>query len=173
MSHVRGMGSKTVDTLCWTSLLSSGMTRTTHYLIWFAFSHLVKKQGFGTTWRSFWRKLCESLTILSVGVWPAQTMHGQPEARAGELLAGGFWGVVYIQRGDLEFMSKHFGLTSATSSSPCALCRCTNRGVAGEIKWTDVNWPPSWAEHCISDEVWERGRCEKVCGEVWRKKGTN
>ena len=144
--------------MCWTSLLSVGMTRMTHYLIWFAFGHLVKKEGFAQTWRTFWRKLCLSLQALSAGVWPTHTMEGEPEGRSGEELAGGFWGVIYVQRGDLEFMTKHFALNNVMSVQPCALCRASNRGVPGEIQWTDVNWPPTWADHCLSDEV---------CGKTW------
>ena len=143
ITNVRGVSSKTVDTLCWTSLLSTGATRMTHYLIWFAFGHLVKSAGFAQTWRTFWRKLCESLRALSAGIWPTHTMEGEAEVRSGQQIAGGFWGVVYVQRGDLEFMTKHFALANVASARPCALCRVTNTGVPGELQWTDVNWPPT------------------------------
>ena len=153
VANVRGVSSKTADTWSWTSLLAKGHTRLTHFFIWFAFGHLTKNNGFGSTWKSFWRKLSESLRCLRTGKWPERTMNGGHEARAGQDLAGGFWGVVYVVRGDLEWMSKHFGFPSSTSSSPCALCRAGNRGIVGEIPWTDVNFPPRWAEHCWTDEA--------------------
>ena len=57
ISAVRGPASKTVEALSWTSLLSNGATKFKVYLIWFVFSHLTKRNGFGTTWASFWRKI--------------------------------------------------------------------------------------------------------------------
>ena len=153
VANVRGVSSKCADTWSWTSLLSTGHTKLTHYFIWFTFSHLAKKSGFATTWKSFWWKLSESLRCLRTGKWPDRTMQGLPEARAGQDLAGGFWGVLYVVRGDLEWMSKHFGMPTSTSAQPCALCGAGNTGAAGEVPWTDVNYPPRWAELCWTDEV--------------------
>ena len=47
--NVRGSVSKTIDVLSWSSLLSSGPTSFTSYLVYFAFTHTVKKTGLATT----------------------------------------------------------------------------------------------------------------------------
>ena len=141
VSNIRGVASKTADTLSWSSLLTTGLTRMTHYFIWFTFGHLVKDSGLGQTWRTFWRKLTESFRALASGRWPEHSMDGTPNERAGEYLAGGFWGLIYVNRGDLDWMHKHFGLASVAAIRPCALCRCTNTG-DDHIPWTDVNNPP-------------------------------
>ena len=81
-------------------------------------------------------------------------MAGAADPRGGTELAGGFWAVVYINRGDLEWLTKHFGLPKVTALRPCGLCRCSNAADAA-VPWTDVNYPPVWADHLVSDEVWD------------------
>ena len=158
VANVRGKASKTAETLSWTSLLASTATRLSTFLIWFAFSHLTKKDGFGTTWGSFWTKMCRSLTALYEGVWPATDMNDVVDPRGGRPLAGGWWAIIYVCRGDLEWMASHFALARTTSRSPCALCRCTNLGIVGEeYPWTDCNNPPRWDETRYTDEAaWEK-----------------
>ena len=154
VANVRGKASKTAETLSWTSLLASGATRLTTYLIWFTFSHLTKKEGFGATWGTFWRRMCRSLWALWTGVWPEINMQDQVDARGGTPLAGGWWAVVYVCRGDLEWMASHFSLARTSSRSPCCLCRCTNIGTADEaFPWTDCNENPLWEETTYTDEA--------------------
>ena len=139
-ANVRGSASKTIDVLSWSSLLSSGPTRFTTYLIYFAFTHTVKKTGLAMTWTAFWKKLTLSFRILWSGVWPATTMTGAPEPRAGTPLAGGFYGLLYNNKGDLDWMAGHFKLAHGSSRQPCSLCKCTNLGAGrDEFPWTDVN----------------------------------
>ena len=152
VANVRGTSSKTIDCLSWSSVLGTGPTRYNTFLIWFAFNHLVKKAGFGATWAVFWRKLSASLRAIWLGVWPAHNMEGEVEERAGQELAGGYWGVVYVNRGDLEWMASHFNFAHATSRHPCSLCQCTNLGGGADVHpWTDCNDPPSWLPTCLTD----------------------
>ena len=53
ISNTRGAGSKTIDTLSWTSLLSSAATRFSSYLIYFCFTHIAKRTGLASTWTAF------------------------------------------------------------------------------------------------------------------------
>ena len=157
ITNIRGASSKTIDCLSWSSLLSTGPTRFTCYLIWFCFSHLSKKTGFGSTWKVFWRQLGASLRALWTGLWPAQTMEGHPEPRAGTPLAGGYCAIIYVNKGDLDWMSAHFGLPHSSSLQPCALCECSNRGRGLDVMpWTDVNNPPSWERSRRSDEAHQK-----------------
>ena len=162
VSNVRGKGSKTVDTLSWTSLLSSASSKFSVFLIWFIQSHMVKTLGMMTTWRSFWWRLAKSLRALFDGTWPHIGMNGAPDPRGGQPLAGGFRGILYAVRGDLEWMSKHYELNHPASNLPCSLCACSNYGEDRDLyPWTDVNDPPSWLPTCLTDEVgvwgWGKG----------------
>ena len=152
VANIRGKSNKTVDVLSWTSLLGGGGTRASWFLIWMCFAHLAKKTGLATTWRSFWRQLCRSLRALWAGVFPDVQVDGSPEPRAGRPLAGGYFAVLYCNKGDLEWMASHFGLARTTARQPCALCRCGNTG-HDVHPWTDVNNPPSWEAVCYSDEA--------------------
>ena len=152
LQNVRGANSKVVDVLSWMSLLGKGSTKFTSFLIWLCHSNLAKKSGVMTTWRSLWAKLTKSLRALFSGRWPDTDMDGRDEPKKGTMLAGGYRAVLFVLKGDLEWMSGHFGLANPSSSRPCCMCRCTNYGTEGEMyPWTDVNWHPSWEESCISD----------------------
>ena len=91
VASARGKGVKTVDCLNWGSLLASGPTKLTSYLIWFCFNHTAKKSGFQATWPGFWTQLCWNLKALWQGKWPATTSSGDPHPLAGQPLAGGFF----------------------------------------------------------------------------------
>ena len=154
VAHTRGKGAKTADTLSWSSLLSSAATRFSSYLIFFVYHHITKNQGLATTWGSLWHKLAQSFQIIFNGVWPATTLDGSPEPRSGQQLAGGFWGVLYVNKGDLDWMAGHFKLPHASSNYPCALCQCSNLGHGQDIHpWTDTNNQPSWEETCWTDQA--------------------
>ena len=156
IANIRGKAAKTVDCLSWSSLLSTGPTRYTSYLIWFCFTHMVKQAGLATTWGHFWSKLCQSLQILWSGIWPEKDFHGRDHPKANQPLAGGFCAIVYINKGDLEWMSKHFHLAHPSSGRPCSLCRATNHGPDDPVPWTDANNNPSWLPTCLTDQVFSR-----------------
>ena len=128
--------------ISWTSLLARGQTRMTTYLVWFSFAHLARKEGFEATWPSFWKKLCLSLQALWAGTWPD----------SGEPLAGGYYAIVYINRGDLDWMAGHFHLRHPSSNFPCSLCGCS-KNEEEQQPWTDCNTVPSWLASCWTDEA--------------------
>ena len=147
--NIRGKASKEINCLSWTSLLSQGQTRLTTFLIWFCFKHLEKKVGIGATWPTFWRALCRSLVALWRGTWP------QDHPKAGQPLAGGYYALVYVNRGDLDFMASHFSLSHPSSKLPCSLCSCTCDEKDQAMPWTDCNSNPSWLPTCKTDEARE------------------
>ena len=150
----RGKGAKTMDTLSWTSLLSSAPSKLSVLLIWMCYSHLAKSQGYAPTWPCFWKRLTKSFVALFEGVWPQVGMNGAPDPKGGQPLAGGFCAILYVVRGDLEWMSKHFGLNHPSSRHPCSLCGCSNIGEEDEpYPWTDINDPPSWLPTCRTDQA--------------------
>ena len=160
VASVRGKGVRTVDALSWSSLLGTGPTKVTTFLIWFAYNHLAKKQGMLATWPGFWKQLCKSLRALWEGKWPQTDENGNPHPRAGQFLAGGFFAVVYCKKGDLPWLASQLGLSHASSTQPCMMCRCTNLGTEEEtMPWTDCNQPPSWLPGCWTDEVRRSNFC--------------
>ena len=96
--------------------------------------------------QAFGKKRCISLRALWHGVWP------DDHPLAGQLLAGGWFAVVYINRGDLDWIVGHFKLSHASSRSPCALCKCTNMGPEDPVPWTDSNDSPAWEPTIWKDE---------------------
>ena len=154
ISNTRGKSSKSVEAISWTSLLSSGPSRFTMFLVWFCMAHLTKRTGVVQTWKGFWRRMRRSLRALWEGVWPTEDVEGRPEPRAGQPLAGGYFAITYCNRGDLEWMTKQFFLNNPSSSTPCSLCNCTNHGGERDlVPWTDSNDPPSWLPGCVTDQV--------------------
>ena len=154
MANIRGKGSRSIDCLSWTSLLSSSSTKLSVYLIWYCYAHLSKKQGFAPTWKTFWKRLCRSLQALWTGLWPHEDMEGKVDPRGGQPLAGGYCAVIYVNRGDLDWMAGHFGLQHTSSKQPCSLCACTNLGSGQDLwPWTDCNDPPAWLPTCWNDQA--------------------
>ena len=154
VSNIRGKGAKTVDVISWTSLLSSAPSKVSIFLIWFCFHHLSRTAGMFQTWKMFWKQLSKSLWSLWSGVWPDEDMAGNPNPLAGRPLAGGYWAVIYLVKGDLDFMANHFQINNTGSKYPCGLCGCTNLGDGlDRVPWTDCNFPPSWMETCWTDEA--------------------
>ena len=152
ITNIRGKASKSMDTLSWSSLLSTAPTKYSVFLIWVCFAHMAKTRGFSTTWTMFWKRLSKSLLALWQGTWPHEDMEGNIDPRGGQPLAGGFFAIPYVCRGDLDWMAHHYGLNHTGSATPCSLCRCTNHG-EDEIPWTDCNSPPRWLRTCLDDEV--------------------
>ena len=152
ITNIRGKASKSMDTLSWSSLLSSAPTKYSVFLIWVCFAHMAKTRGFSTTWTMFWKRLSKSLLALWQGTWPHEDMEGNIDPRGGQPLAGGFFAIPYVCRGGLDWMAHHYGLNHTGSATPCSLCRCTNHG-EDEIPWTDCNSPPRWLRTCLDDEV--------------------
>ena len=154
VSNIRGKSSKSIDAISWTSLLATGPSKFTVFLVWFCVAHMAKRSGFAQTWPAFWARMCRSLRALWAGKWPSETVEGQPEPRAGLPLAGGYCAVLYSNRGDLEWMTKAFHLRNVTSSRPCSLCKCTNFGGGRDrMPWTDCNEPASWLDSCVDDQA--------------------
>lgn len=117
VSQVGRAGSKSIEVVTWSSLLNRGASKTSYFVMYFVFSHLAKKAGFGQTWSTVWRLLSWSLRALWTGLWPTRDCYGnewpensQNALRAGLPLAGGYFAVVSVVQGDLEWMASHHRL---------------------------------------------------------------
>ena len=72
-------------------------------------------------------------------------MDGAPDPRGGQYLAGGFCGILFVVRGDLEWMNKHFALNHRIIIHPldilalCAVVRILGRrrnSIHGQMSMT-------------------------------------
>ena len=102
--------SKSVDALSWSSCLASGSTLTSCFLIYIMYWSLVL-QGENNMWDKFNRKLAWSFYWLFIGEWPHRdefdraydphSVEGRRAARNQDL-AGGYYGCLWVLKGDLE-----------------------------------------------------------------------
>lgn len=159
---VAGVGrawSRSVDVYSWSSLLGKASTAFTQFLIMFFFRGLCIDLPNYDLFRSFSAKLRWSLYWLFVGVWPRRDENGQPyvagttaAVKAGQPLAGGFYGIVWALRADLDHHSKAYGLRHASSRQPCFLCKANS----SDIPWTDTRPTALWRGTIWEDMTWKR-----------------
>lgn len=149
--------SKQLTIFSWASMLGSGLTKDTLYHIWSVFD----KSAIPATWDSFFQELSWSFNILWEGVWPSSDAKGNeyspgsPEAlKSGQLLAGGYCGVLWSITGDLDYMSgvlqlPHYSL----KAGPCAICKCT--GGEGADSWKDCRPEAPWTTLFWKKSDWQ------------------
>ena len=157
---VAGVGrawSKSIDIYNWSSLLSSGATKSHTFLIFGQYSklnvHLERHDAF--------RVLCErlrwSFDCLQRGLWPTHDWAGRriDDARAGTPLAEGWCAALWLVKGDLEWMVSKFDFESYNSRKPCALCDCNT----GDRPWTDGRTTAAWRQTTwVSNAAWWAAR---------------
>ena len=148
---------QSVDAFSWRSILSTGTTLMTNFLIFFIWKFLKCTGGEKDTYEKFWVVLCWSLRALWLGQWPATDWSGEPyppgsrEARrAGQPLAGGYFCTLWCIRADLDFLSSTLGLSSASSRQPCACCRANST----DLPWTDHRPESAWRATIWRNPQW-------------------
>lgn len=101
-----------------------------------------------------------SYKALQNGKWPAEDHRGRKYAAdsaegmlAGQDLADGYCGVLYIEKSDLDFLAKRLGLRHYSAHAPCDLCPCTKAGEAA--LWPSNFGPDSqWINALYTPEEW-------------------
>ena len=107
----RRSGSKSLEVLSWSSLLSRGPTKANSFLIFLVVKSVLKDVGFGKSWPIVYKILSWSLTALAQGKWPEVDWNGaqftdnnSPEyINKGQPLANGFSAVLFVLKADLIF----------------------------------------------------------------------
>ena len=108
---------------------------------------------------AFSKKLAWSFYWLFIGKWPSRDEENRlydKDSSAGKLggttLAGGFYGVLWIIKGDLEHVAKAYKFPWASAASPCACCQANSSdkpwtdGRLQTAEWTKSIWTnASWA----------------------------
>lgn len=77
------------------------------------------------------------------------------------MLAGGYFGVLWSIKGDLEFLANVIDIPRwSLKSGPCCLCRCTG---SGDHSWADFTPTANWTKTVWTPSSWQawanRSRC--------------
>ena len=159
---IAGLGkswSKSVDAWSWASVLGRGSTACTNWMIYILYWKLIVDAANMNAFHIFSRQLKWSLYWLFIGKHPNRDEHDvhytpeSPEGRlAGTSLAGGYYGVLWLIRGDLDHMAKAFGFPYATAASPCGCCQANST----DKPWTDGRLETAaWATSIWTHDSWK------------------
>ena len=150
-----------MDCFSWCSVVGRGSTLDFNFYIYSYFSKLRADGANRSTMKTVWQLICWSLDWLWRGQWPDRDCQGRMFARSSaegqralSPLAGGYFGTLWVLRGDLEYYGKVLGLNWYSSLKPCCLCDCNCTPGSGrawsefrpghaewfERSWTDADW---------------------------------
>lgn len=114
-----------------------------------------------TTQTAAWRRTCWSLFWLAKGKWPTHddmgveytaATHPADFARANTDLAEGWFAVLWILRGDLEYYHDTLCLNAHNALKPCFLCDA-NTDDRGR-PWSDFSVRAAWLPTIWSNAAW-------------------
>ena len=101
-----------------------------------------------------------SYKALQDGHWPAEDHRGRrydaasAEGQlAGQALAGGFCGVLYLIKSDLDFLAKSLGLRHYGANEPCDICRCNKAGPP-DLWPTNFRDDSGWVNALFTTDEW-------------------
>ena len=124
-------GAKSLDVYSWQGVMAIGGSKTVKHLICSVFEQSKPKDPRPNTMDQVWRVIVWSLKALHNGKWPSHDHNGvrykagSADAQmAGKPLAEGFFGVLWLLKGDLDYFAKVLGLRNYGSNTPCDLCPC-------------------------------------------------
>eukprot|EP00959_Pyramimonas_sp_CCMP1952_P468970 9494149-Pyramimonas_sp.AAC.1 len=106
---IKGVGkcwSESMNIYSWCSMLAGqGTTIEYNFYIRSIFCHLVSSKLACRTMNTFWKIMRWSLTALFTGRWPTTDWDNKPinNSKAGTWLAGGYKGMLFCIKGDLEY----------------------------------------------------------------------
>ena len=157
---VTGLGKswgKSCDCWSWCSLLGTGSTLEFNYLI-----YLRPKLGLSqSSIEELWHLLAWSFKSLAQGRWPEEDHKGNRfprgssgASRAGKLLAGGFSGVLWSVKGDLDYYATSLGLPNPNATSPCVLCKANSTNTP----WTDAKPGAKWLKTVWGNDEWYKSK---------------
>ena len=121
--------------------MGRGATLDFNFLIWLCYKHCLCKAPPHHTMDTFLKELRWSLYWLWLGRWPTTDSDGKrlPKPKK-ELLADGYYALLWMLKGDLDYMHdvvkvEHFG-----SRSPCFCCRANTSTIPWAAHQRDASW---------------------------------
>ena len=167
---VAGVGkawARMMDTFSWCSLLASGATLDFTMLIYSVFVNLLARHSMDHVCRI----MCWSFEALAAGQWPERDAWGRSytehfpgslnAARAGTQLAGGYCGVVWVIRGDLDYFANSLRLRHHHSLRPCSWCPC-NSFPGDPMAWDEFRVEfAHWMQQLWDDIEWREAHPDR------------
>lgn len=97
-----------------------------------------------------------SFAALFEGKWPTRDDQGSNIRGGGDFLNRGYRGILYLLKGDLDYLSKTLGLPNCGSTNPCTWCpaNLTN------IPWWDLRPGCEWGKQLYTAGIELAGVCE-------------
>ena len=137
--------SKAVDCLSFGGLLSARECAfNMHLIIWLVFNNILcTADDAAKTMQVLWQHLTWSLYWLYIGRHPDRDAFGNmytvgPEFdKANTPLAGGFFGILWAGRMDIDYNQSRFKMARPSEGYPCSCCPAG----AGAMPWTDCRLP--------------------------------
>ena len=114
---------------------------------------LTKKTRMGRdTMADIWPVVLWSFWFLYLGIFPTCQPNGEPwedhhvseKALAGEPLAGGFFGVLWLLKQDLDHLAKAYNLPHYAATIMCALCPAVAEGDDPQMFYSNFNPDAPW-----------------------------
>ena len=148
---------KSLEVTSANSLLGKGSTLDLKLLMGCYWSQCASKPPGPDTEDAMWKVYHWDIVTLWSGNHPLADHTGAPwpedtaEARlAGTPLAGGFFGVPWVFKADLDYFAKTLHLEHYGSHTPCALCRADR----DQRPWTDFRPDSAWKDTLWDDTAW-------------------
>ena len=171
---VTGLGKswgKLCDIWSWTSLVTTGQTELTYFVIFTVFTGIQASSLAGKTLTQFWKKLKWSLEALWHGKWPEVDENGlamPPGSKSGDL-AGGHYACLWALIGDLDYMWKGVGLPNCNNlSKPCGWCPANN----STMPWYDFRPNAAWVQNVFTEAQW-RAQGMDACNPLFQLPGVS
>ncbi|CAE7776529.1 unnamed protein product, partial [Symbiodinium necroappetens] len=159
---IAGIGkqwSKKLLNVSWSSLLGESSTKSTQYWCFGLIEKTGIKEGPKATMQQLWKIFAWSLTALWLGYWPTRDHEGRrfpagsiQAERAGQALAGGFYGVLWSLIGDLDYFTQILQLPNYNNATmPCPLCRAS---LSGNLTWSNFSSTAPWRATMWRPHTW-------------------
>lgn len=153
-------GTRSFDAYSIQSLFATGRTMSVKLLVFGMWPVIATAD----TWAEIWRIVTWSFHWLYVGVWPRVDWNADPwtdshpseKALAGKPLAGGYFGVLYALKGDLDYFAKSLKLRHYNSQMMCELCPASRDESDRTMLFNNFDRDARWKQLLYSAESWRQ-----------------
>ena len=120
------VGKMSLDALSWSGFLQKGSSTTACKLL---VSGLMSRNKSPDTAPVYWGVVAWAFMVLLSGIFPARDWDGNPYVegpnfnRVGTWLAGGLFAVVWVVKGDMDWVANTLGLEGSSSVCICPWCK--------------------------------------------------
>ena len=135
------VGKQSLNLVSWSGLLSAGLSTLDSKMV---LSGLLSRARCPGASQAFWSALCWDLGALMAGTFPYRDCEGRAYTegleyeRRGNAIAGGLFGVVWVVKGDMEWVQNTLGLEGASCVHVCPWC------LANTVESADDAWASTW-----------------------------